>query len=110
MHVCFTQIKKRVAAAPGYSLLAKAVSCAVSVVTADCVQGGAATNRVQREISVSVATGVATNSCFWQIDLLPFYVWKMTLPHLKSIPAGFYKLNCRYVQCISKKTLYSWLV
>ena len=32
MHVCFTQIKERVAAAPGYSLLAEAESCAVSVV------------------------------------------------------------------------------
>ena len=32
MHVCFTQIKERVAAAAGYSLLAKAVSCAISVV------------------------------------------------------------------------------
>ena len=55
MHVCFTQIKERVATALGYSLLAKA----------DCVQGGAATNRVQREISVSVPTRVATNSPFW---------------------------------------------
>ena len=32
MHVHFTQIKERVAAAPGYLLLAKAVSRAVSVV------------------------------------------------------------------------------
>jgi len=32
MHIRFTQIKERVAAAPDYSLLAKAVSCAVSVV------------------------------------------------------------------------------
>ena len=48
--------------APGYSLLAKAVSSAVSVVK---VQGGAATNRVRREISVSVATRVATNGPFW---------------------------------------------
>ena len=53
MHV---RLKKRVAAAPGYSLLAKAVSCAVSV-----VKGGVATNRVRREISVSVPTRVATN-------------------------------------------------
>ena len=59
MHVRFTQIKERVAAAPGYLLLAKAVSCAVSVIKADCVQGRAATNRVQREISVSVPTHVA---------------------------------------------------
>ena len=58
MHVCFTQIKERVAAAPGYLLLAKAVSCAVSVVK---VQGGAATNHLRREMGVSVAT----NSPFW---------------------------------------------
>ena len=37
------------------SLLGKAVSCAVSVVKADRVQGGAATNRVRKEISISVA-------------------------------------------------------
>ena len=36
------------------SLLAKAVSCAVSVVKFDRVQNGAATNRVRREISISV--------------------------------------------------------
>ena len=35
MHVRFTQIKERVTAAPGDSLLAKALSCAVSVVKAD---------------------------------------------------------------------------
>ena len=56
MHVCCTQMKERVAAAPGYLLLAKAVSCAVSVVKADLVQGGAVTNHVRRKISVSVAT------------------------------------------------------
>ena len=65
MHVCFTQIKERVAAALGYSLLAKAVSSAVSVVKADHVQGGVATNCVRREISVSVATCVASNGPFW---------------------------------------------
>ena len=62
MHVRFTQIEERVVAAPGYSLLAKTVSCAISV---DLVQGGAATSRVQREIGVSVATCVATNGPFW---------------------------------------------
>ena len=41
MHVRFTQIKERVTAAPGYSLLAKAVSSAVSVAKA--------TNRVRRD-------------------------------------------------------------
>ena len=35
-----------VAASPGDSLFAKALSCAVSVVKADHVQDGAATNRV----------------------------------------------------------------
>ena len=35
MHVRFTQIKDRVTEASGYSLLAKAVSSAVSVVKAD---------------------------------------------------------------------------
>ena len=49
----------------GCLLLAKAVSCAVSVVKADGVQGGAATNHVQRDISVSVATRMATNGPFW---------------------------------------------
>ena len=47
------------------NLLAKAVSCAISAVKADRVQGRATTNRVRREISVSVATRVATNSPFW---------------------------------------------
>ena len=65
MHVRFTQIKERVAAALGCLLLAKAVSCAVSVVKADRVQGGAATNRVRRDTSVSVATRMATNGNFW---------------------------------------------
>ena len=51
------------AAAPArHSLLAKAVSL---LQKADRVQGRAATNRVRREISVSVATRVATNGPFW---------------------------------------------
>ena len=45
-------LKERVTAD---SLLGKAVLCAVSVVKPDCVQSGAATNRVRREISISVA-------------------------------------------------------
>ena len=53
--------KERVAAALGDSLLAKAVSCTVSVVKANRVQGGATTNRVRREVSISVAT----NGPFW---------------------------------------------
>ena len=65
MHVRFAQIKERVAAAPGYSLLPKAVTRAVSVVKADHVQGGATTNHVRRAMSVSVATHLATNSPFW---------------------------------------------
>ena len=64
MHVRFTQIKERVAAASGYSLLPKAVTSAVSVVKADRVQGEATTNRVRRAVSVSVATHLATNSPF----------------------------------------------
>ena len=40
------QIKERVTAAPGNSLIAKALPCAVPAVKADCVQGGAATNHV----------------------------------------------------------------
>ena len=53
------------AAAPGYSLLAKAVSCAILLYKANCVQGGPATNRIRREVNVSGATRVATNSPFW---------------------------------------------
>jgi len=49
---CSFHIKERVAAVPGDSLLAKAVSCAVSVVKAHRVQGRAATNHVRREISI----------------------------------------------------------
>ena len=50
-------------------LFAKALSCSVSVVKANCVRDGTAHyKRVQREISVSVAT----NRPFWQINLLTF--------------------------------------
>ena len=56
MHVRFTQIKERVTAVLGNLLLARAISCTVSVVKADRVQGGAATNRVRTEISIPVAT------------------------------------------------------
>ena len=35
-----------------------------------------ATNCVRREISVFVATRVATNGPFWYMVLLPLYVWK----------------------------------
>ena len=91
MHVCFTQIKERVAAAPGYSLLGKAISFIVSVVKADRVQDGAATNCVRREISVSVAT----NGPFGKSICYLSTFGKLILAPLKSIPAGFCKLNCR---------------
>ena len=48
--------RERVTAAPGDSLLAKTLWCEVSVVKADCVQAGATTNCVRREISISGAT------------------------------------------------------
>ena len=44
------------------SLLGKAVWCAISVVKANRVQGGATTNRVQRKISISVP---ALNGPLW---------------------------------------------
>ena len=88
MHVRFTQIKERVTAAPGNSLLAKAVSCAVSVVKADRVQSGAATSHVRWEISISER---------FVTFLLDCTFGKMILPRLKSsIPAGFCKLNRRW--------------
>ena len=62
MHVCFTQIKERETAAPGDSLLAKAVLCAVSVAKTDRVQGRPATNCAQRKIGISVA---ALNGLLW---------------------------------------------
>ena len=72
------QIKERVAAASGYSLLPKAVSCAVSVVKADHVQGRATTNHVQREISISVA--------YQQPFLVNTFMFgEMILPHLKNV-------------------------
>ena len=52
MHVRFMQINERMAVALGDSLLAEVVSCAVSVVMADCVQGGPATNCVRMEVSI----------------------------------------------------------
>ena len=49
------------ASPPGDSLFAKALSYAISVVKANCVQDAGATNCVRREISVSMAT----NRPFW---------------------------------------------
>ena len=46
------QINERMAVAPGDLLLAKVVSCAVSVVKVDCVQGRAATNSVRMEYNM----------------------------------------------------------
>ena len=66
------QIKERMTAD---LLFSKAVLCTISVVKADCVQGGAATNHVQREISISVA---ALNGSLWQTDFFPFY-WTVRL-------------------------------
>ena len=75
-------------AAPGNLLLAKAVSCAVSVVKADCVQGGATTSHVRRE------TFLVNRFVTFLLDCT---FGKMILPRLKSsIPAGFCKLNHRW--------------
>ena len=94
MHVRFTQIKERVSVAPGNSLLAKAVSCAVSVVKADHVQGGAATSHVRREISISERPFLVNRFVTFLLDCT---FGKMILPRLKSsIPAGFCKLNHRW--------------
>ena len=51
------------AAALGDSLLAKGCMCAVSVVKADRVPGGVATNRVRREVSISVAINALFGNC-----------------------------------------------
>ena len=57
------------------SLLAKAVSCTVSVVKADRVQRGAATKRTRREISISVAVLPALINRFFYLSV-GLYVWK----------------------------------
>ena len=80
---------------PGNSLLAKAVSCAVSVVKADRVQGGAVTSHVRREISIQSERPFLVNR--FVTFLLDCTFGKMILPRLKSsIPAGFCKLNRRW--------------
>ena len=77
--VCSLHLKKGTAA-PGDPLLAKAVLSLVSVGKADSVQGGGATNRVQREISVLwLPNGFVT-------FLLDCTFGKMILPHLKVVP------------------------
>ena len=81
-------------AAPGDLLLAKPVPCTISVVKANRVQGGAATNCVRREICISVSIPMAL---FGKSFLSDCTFGKMILPHLKSsIPAGFCKLKCRW--------------
>ena len=94
VHVHFTQMSEKVAASPGNSLFAKALSCTISVIKADRAQDRPATSHVCRETGVSMAT----NGAFWQIDLSLFCLSvrfeKMTLSRLKSsILAGFCKLN-----------------
>ena len=81
------------AAASGYSLLAKAVTSAVSVVKVDRVQGRACTKRdteVFLWLLVLLLTALFGKSICY---LSTFGI--MILAHLKSIPAGFCKLNCR---------------
>ena len=59
----------------GDSLLAKAVSCAISVVKANHVQGGAATNRVRREVFLWLLMALFSNStCYLSVGL---YVWSV---------------------------------
>ena len=78
------------AAAPG-SLLAKAVSCTVSL-----VKGQSCSRRSRYKMCTK------RDKCFcgYQRSFLvnrfvTFSTFeKMTLPRLKSIPAGFYKINC----------------
>ena len=75
------------AAASGYSLLAKAVTSAVSVVKVDHVQGGACTKRdteVFLWLLVLLLTALFGKSICY---LSTFGI--MILAHLKSIPAGF---------------------
>ena len=81
------------AANSGYSLLAKAVTSAVSVVKADRVQGGVCTKillRVFLWLLVLLLTALFGKS----ICHLSMF-GKMILVHLKSIPAGFCKLKMK---------------
>ena len=81
------------AASPGKLLFGKALLCAVSVVKAGHVQDGAATSRVQREISVFYGYERA----FLANRFVTFLFEEMILPHLKSsILVVFCKLNCRW--------------
>ena len=65
---------KRVAASPGDSLFAKALSCIISVVKADRVQDGAATSRnkcfcgYQRAFSANRFVTFLLDCKFWKND------------------------------------------
>ena len=88
MHVCFTQIKERVAAASGYSLLAKAGTSAVSVVKADHVQGGVCTKR-DTEVFLWLLVLLLT-ALFDKLICHLSTFGKMILAPLKSIIARVY--------------------
>ena len=73
------------------SLLGKAVSCTIYVVKAEHVQGGAPTNNVRSELSISVAT-LNGPLCYLSVGLCTFGI--MILPRRKSsFPVGFCKLS-----------------
>ena len=50
--MCMFVFTQNNAAAPGDLLLAKTILCPVSVIKSDSVQGGGATKRVRREVSI----------------------------------------------------------
>ena len=97
MHVCFTQIKERVSAALGYSLLAKTVSCAVSVVI-----GRSCSRRSRYKPCTKRDKCFCGYSWDYQQPLFGKSICyfstfeKIKLPRLKSIPAEFCKLNRHY--------------
>ena len=75
------------AAASGYSLLAKAVMSAVSVVKVDRVQGGACT---KRDTEVFLWLLVLLLTALFGKSICYLSTFGITiLAHLKSIPAGF---------------------
>ena len=75
MHVCFMQIKERVATSPSDLLFAMSSLCTVSVAKANHVPDGATTSRVQKEISfLWLTTGLSGKSIFYLS--VGLYVWK----------------------------------
>ena len=69
----------------------RGVSCAIAVVKANRVQGGATTNHVRREISISAPT---YNPFLVNTFLFDCMFKEMILPHLKnSILAGFLQVK-----------------